>query len=232
MSLGTILVAAGRGERLGGREPKALVEVGGRTLLEHALCGLAAAGVEDVVVVHPAGEGERFAALAPGAGLTPGGATRTASVRAGLAALAEDAAVVAVHDAARALMPPEVIRRAVAAVADAPGDAGAVDAVVAAAPAVPVADTLKRVAGDQVVGTVARDDLVAVQTPQVFRREVLAPALERGREATDDLALVEHLVAAGVVSGRVVTVAGSARGLKITWPDDVLFAAALLEHRP
>jgi 2-C-methyl-D-erythritol 4-phosphate cytidylyltransferase len=230
--LATILVAAGRGERLGGGDPKALVRVGGSTLLEHALRGLLAAGLEDVVVVHPAGDEERFAALAPGARLVPGGATRTASVRAGLTALAEDAEVVAVHDAARALMPPEVLRRVVAAVLEPTPDGEGSEPVVAAAPATPVTDTLKRVAGSQVVGTVDRDELVAVQTPQVFLREVLAAALEGGREATDDLALVERLVAEGVVRGRVVTVAGSTRGLKITWPDDVLFAEALLEHRP
>jgi 2-C-methyl-D-erythritol 4-phosphate cytidylyltransferase len=221
-----LLVAAGRGERLGGDGPKALVRVGGRTLLEHALCGLASAGLEDVVVVHPAGAAAEFAALAPGARLVPGGATRTASVRAGLSALAGDVDVVAVHDAARALTPASVIRRAVAAVTGGDGD------VLAAAPAVGVSDTLKRVAGSEVLGTVDRDEVVAVQTPQVFRRDVLALALERGGDATDDLALVERLVAQGVVAGRVVTVPGSTRGLKITWPDDVLLAEALVERRP
>lgn len=231
MRLAALLVAAGRGERLAARRPKALVRVGGRTLLEHALDGLAAAGIDEVVVVHPAGEQERFGALAPGARLVPGGATRSASVRAGLAVVDDDVGVVAVHDAARALTPPAVVRRVVDAVAgvgaEVPPDGG----VVAAAPATPVTDTLKRVVGSAVVGTVDRSGLVAVQTPQVFRHEVLALALHHGEDATDDLALVERLVADGVIVGRVETVPGSPRGLKITWPDDVLVAEALLEQR-
>jgi 2-C-methyl-D-erythritol 4-phosphate cytidylyltransferase len=213
-----VLVAAGRGERLGVGGPKALLPLAGRTLLEHALDGLRGAGVRRLVVVHPAGVGETAAQLAPDATLAIGGDTRTASVRAGLAAVDDDVEVVAVHDAARPLMPVEVIREALAAVT---GD------VVAAAPARPVPDTLKRVVDGDVVGTVDRHDLVAVQTPQVFRRVVLDAALARDREATDDLALVEALLADGGAHGRIVTVPGSALGLKITWPEDLELAEAL-----
>jgi 2-C-methyl-D-erythritol 4-phosphate cytidylyltransferase len=229
---GTVVVAAGLGERLGSPGPKALVPLAGRPLLVHALTALLQAGLPPPVVVHTPGEAAAFsAALAgrPVAALVPGGATRTESVRAGVAALDARVSVVAIHDAARPLMPPDVIRRAVDAVA---GD------VVAAAPAVAVADTLKRVAGPlaedgttDVRSTVDRAGLVGVQTPQVFPRAVLERALREGAAATDDLALVEQLVAAGDLSGRVVVVAGSARGLKITYPDDLRVAAALLEGR-
>lgn len=220
-----IVVAAGRGERLGGERPKALVEVVDQPLLAWAVAGLRAAGVHDLVVVHTPGEGEAFAAaLAPDAAgtatparLVPGGADRSASVRAGLAALPAASTLVAVHDAARAFTPPAVIGAAIAAVT---GD------VLAAAPALPVADTLKRISGTQVVATVERADLVAVQTPQVFPREVLAAVAAAGASATDDLALVEAGIADGSLAGRVVWVPGSPRGLKVTLPDDLLLAAA------
>jgi 2-C-methyl-D-erythritol 4-phosphate cytidylyltransferase len=221
--VGAVVVAAGRGERLGGRRPKALVEVGGVPLVTRAVSGLRAAGIGDVVVVHPPGAADEVAAALFDLSevvLVPGGARRTDSVRAGVTALPAAVSVVAVHDAARALQPPAVIARTVAAV---------VDDVLAAAPAVPVADTLKAVDGDDVVGTVDRAGLVAVQTPQVFPRQVLTDSLDGGDEATDDLALVERRLAAGELTGRVVHVAGSARGFKVTYPDDVIVATALLE---
>lgn len=222
MTTAAVLVAAGRGERLGVGGPKALLPLGGRTLLEHALDGLTGAGVERIVVVHPPGVGDTAAQLAPGTDRVVGGDTRTASVRAGLAALGDEVGVVAVHDAARPLTPVAVIRAVLAAV---------VDDVVAAAPALPVPDTLKRVAAGEVVETVDREGLMAVQTPQAFRREVLEVALARGGEATDDLALVEALLVEGGAHGRIVTVPGSARGLKITWPDDLELAEALCRSR-
>lgn len=230
--VGAVVVAAGRGERLGGERPKALVTVAGRPLVAHAVAALRAAGVGHLVVVHTPGEEAAFrAALAAdgvtltdggartdGVTLTAGGDDRSASVRAGLAALPDEVRVVAVHDAARAFTPPAVIRSAVAAVT---GD------VLAAAPAVPVADTLKRVRGDEVVGTVDRADLVAVQTPQVFPRAVLAEVTGSGTSATDDLALVERRLAEGGLTGRIVWVAGSVRGAKVTYPEDVVIAEAL-----
>jgi 2-C-methyl-D-erythritol 4-phosphate cytidylyltransferase len=115
-----------------------------------------------------------------------------------------------------------VIRSAVDAVA---GD------VVAAAPGLPVADTLKRISGEQVVTTVERVDLVAIQTPQVFPREVLATVSVPGATATDDLALVERLLASGDLTGRVVWVPGSPRGLKVTVPEDLLLAEVFATRR-
>jgi 2-C-methyl-D-erythritol 4-phosphate cytidylyltransferase len=219
-----VVVAAGVGRRLGaaGDGPKALVTVAGRTLLELALDGLREAAVDEVVVVHTPGHAAGFAEAAgghPAVRLVPGGETRTASVRAGLDAVPADLDVVAVHDAARALTPAEVIRSVLDAVTG---------GVVAAAPALAVADTLKRVDGDRVVGTVDRARLMAVHTPQAFAPAVLRGALVGDDEATDDLALVERAIAEGRVAGEVRLVAGSPWDLKITYPEDLELAAALL----
>lgn len=222
MSLGVVLVAAGTGQRLGGVVPKVLVELAGRSLLAHALDGLARAGMPPPVVVHTPGYRDAFVAALedrPVTALVSGGASRTDSVRAGLAALDDDVTLVAVHDAARALMPPQVMRRCVAAVH---GE------VLAAAPATAVADTLKRVAGTDVLGTVDRSELVAVQTPQVLPRRVLEAVLAEPVTATDELGLVEQALVAGRLTGRVVVVEGSRQGMKITVPEDLIVAEALL----
>jgi 2-C-methyl-D-erythritol 4-phosphate cytidylyltransferase len=255
--IGVVLVAAGAGTRLGSNGPKALVRLAGAPLVVHALRALAAAGLPPPVVVHPRDARDAFVAATDGlavAAFVPGGATRTDSVRAGVAALSADVAVVAVHDAARPLMPAGVIATTVAAVASPrPGDPAPSDAaqatprrdaatrpvqapprqdaatrpVLAAAPALPVVDTLKRVVGSEVVATVRREQLVAVQTPQVFPAPVLALALRTADEATDDLALVERLVTAGRLDGRIVVVPGSAWGTKVTLPSDLELVAAL-----
>lgn len=231
--LGVVVVAAGSGERLAARHPKALVRLAGRPLLAHALAGLAAAGLPPPVVVHTPGQGEAFA-LAAGdlaiRGLVPGGATRTASVAAGIAALPDDVEVVAIHDAARPLTPPAVIGAAVAAVTDAPD-------VLAAAPGVAVADTLKRTLAGEVLGTVDRTGLVGVQTPQVFPRGVIDRVIERisdpvepMAEATDDLALVERLRDRGELEGRIVIVPGSVWARKVTYPSDLALLEVLGQH--
>ena len=242
MTLGVVLVAAGAGTRLGSPGPKALVEVAGRSLLAHALAGVAAAGLPPPVVVHAPGQRDAFVASAgelPVAAWIPGGTSRTDSVRAGVAALSDTVEVVAVHDAARPLTPPDVMRATVAAVA---GE------VLAAAPGLAVADTLKRVtstpSGDaagrgaaaaallgEVVATVDRSALVGVQTPQVFPRAVLWAALATADEATDDLALVEQLIARGELTGRVVVVRGSVWSWKVTTPSDLTLVAALAAAR-
>jgi 2-C-methyl-D-erythritol 4-phosphate cytidylyltransferase len=217
--VGAVVVAAGRGERLGGGVPKALVEVGGRTLVARAVDGLRRAGVATIVVVHTPGAAGPFAAvLDDEVILIPGGEDRSASVRAGLDALPPGVTVVAVHDAARAFTPPEVIAAAIDAVR---GD------VIAAAPALPVADTLKRVDGGDVVATLPRADVVVVQTPQVFPRAIIGAVAVAGAAATDDLGLVEEGIASGDLDGRVVWVPGSPRGLKVTYPDDLVIAEAL-----
>lgn len=218
-----VVAAAGRGERLGAggdARGKALVEIDGEPMVRLAVARLRAAGVGAVVVVHPAGEERAFARAVGGeVRLVAGGATRTDSVRAGFAATPGTGDLVAVHDAARPLVAPEVIRRTIAAVR---GD------VVAAAPGLPVADTLKRVDDGTVVETVDRTGLWAVQTPQVVRRDVFADVLDHADgTATDDLGLVERGVADGVVTGRIVVVRGDRRGTKITGPEDLALARAL-----
>ncbi len=197
-----IVVAGGTGHRFG--RPKQFEDLLGRRVLDWSLAA-AVATCEGVVPVLPADS------LEPGA--EPGGPTRCASVRAGLAAVPSDAEIVVVHDAARPLAPPDLFERVVAAVM-----AGADGAV----PGVAVADTLKRVADDRVVETVERAGLVAVQTPQAFRAEILRRAHAGEPEATDDAALVE---AAG---GMVVVVEGDRRNLKLTSPDDLVMARALV----
>ncbi len=232
-AVGVVLVAAGSGQRLGADGPKALVEVAGRALVAHALGSLAAAGLPPAIVVHAPGQSDAFAQAAhatPVADWVPGGATRTASVRAGVAVLPDEVTTVAVHDAARPLMPPEVIRTAVEAVADA--DADASGPVVAAAPGLPVADTLKRTDGRTIVATVDRHHLVGIQTPQVFARGALDAALAIGDDASDELGLVERLLADGRLHGRIVVTPGSAWGRKVTYDSDLAVVEALAAASP
>jgi len=202
----TIVVAGGTGTRFGGA--KQYASLGGRRVLDWSLDSARAAG-DGVVVVVPAEQvGRPEAADA----VVAGGDTRSASVRNGLAAVPADAGVVIVHDAARPLAGPELFRAAVDAVVQ--GAAGAVCAV-------PVTDTVKRVAGATVVATLDRSELWAVQTPQAFSAAALRAAHAGGGEAGDDAALVE---AAGE---DVVVVAGDPRNLKLTGPHDLVLAEAL-----
>lgn len=227
MTDAAVVVAAGEGTRLGDRSgdvPKALVEVDGRTLLDLALTTILAVGRFDpVVVVHPPGLRDSFARIAgEDVRLVPGGARRSDSVRAGVAALDDRPDRVAIHDAARALVPPGVVARTLDEVA---GD------VIAAAPGLPVADTLKAVDDDGTVRrTVDRHGLWTAHTPQVVRGDVLAAVLAWAgdRHATDDLGLVEDAVHAGVVEGGIRLVPGDPRDLKITWPGDLVVAAMLV----
>jgi 2-C-methyl-D-erythritol 4-phosphate cytidylyltransferase len=204
-----IVVAAGSGARFGGT--KQFAHLGGATVLDRAV-GVARESCDGVVVVLARGAPWQ----APdGVTATPGGATRSDSVRAGLALVPNEVDVVVVHDAAR----PLASRRLFAAVIDAV-TAGA-DAAV---PALAVVDTLKRVDDAHVIiETVPRAGLVAVQTPQAFRAEVLRAAHDNEAVDTDDAALVE---AAG---GTVVVVPGERRNLKLTLPDDLELAQAIVE---
>lgn len=212
-----IVVAAGSGVRLGADVPKAFVTVGGRTLLEHAVGRLAAhARVSQVVVAVPPAELERARALVPRATVVAGGATRQRSVSLALAGVAADVDLVLVHDAARAFAPAEVVERVVAALA-----AGAEAAV----PTLPVSDTIRTVDASGELGElVDRTGLLAMQTPQGFRRDVLvkAHAAAEGDDASDDAALVE------AIGGHVVAVAGDERGFKVTVALDLLLAEAML----
>lgn len=215
-----VLVAAGRGERFGDDRPKAFANLAGRPLLAESLERLEASDwVEALVVVAPSEWEEPSILLAEeiGAGkvhaAVTGGATRADSVRAGLAEVPEEAAVVVVHDAARPLLPEDVLERVVTGLGD--GWDGAV-------PALPLADTVKRADGEAVAETVDRRALYVTQTPQAFLAESLRRALAGEREATDCAALVE---AAG---GRIRLVEGDRRLVKVTTPADLDFVELLL----
>lgn len=241
MTIAAVLTAAGSGTRLGLDVPKAVVPVAGTPLVVHAARALLAAHAADgsrvaqLVVTAPAAHLDEVAALVgdvvdAAAGdvrldVVGGGRTRQESVAAGLAELVDDVDVVLVHDAARPFAPPELVARVVDAVRA--GHAAVV-------PGLPVVDTVKRVAagdgtGRPVVATVPRTDLVAVQTPQGFDREVLerAHAVASGRgaseetAASDDAGLVE---AAGVP---VWVVPGDERAAKVTTARDLHVAQAL-----
>ena len=210
MTVAAILVAGGSGSRLRAEVPKAFVEVCGRTLLEHAAARFAG---YPRVVVAPAGWLDRARELVD-AVVVAGGPTRQDSVDAGLRALPSAVDAVLVHDVARPFVPAAVIDRVVRAL----------DSADAAIPALAVTDTVKRVdAAGHVLATLERAELVAVQTPQGFRRAILvaAHASAANSEATDDAALVE---AAG---GRVVVVEGDEAAFKITTRQDLMLAEVI-----
>jgi 2-C-methyl-D-erythritol 4-phosphate cytidylyltransferase len=220
-----LVPAAGRGERLGPGEPKALRLAGGTPLLVHAVRTLASApSVELVVVAAPVGLVDDVRALlaeVTGAevDVVEGGEHRQESVRLALQAVPEGFDIVLVHDAARALAPVELIEAVAAAIR------AGTDAVV---PGVAVADTLKRVDPDgAVVETLDRSTLRAIQTPQGFRRHVLEAVHAHGvgTPFTDDAGLAE---AAGV---RVLVMPGSDEAFKITRPVDLLLAETVLARR-
>lgn len=199
-----VVVAAGAGVRFGGPKPYAIL--GGKRVVDHSLAAARTVADGIVLVVVPEREGvpDRGADV-----VVAGGATRAGSVRAGLAAVPPDAGIVLVHDAARPLASPSLFGAVLEAVR-----AGA-EAVV---PGVAVIDTLR----DRNGGVVDREGLVAVQTPQGFRAEVLRRAHARGADATDDASLAEAI-------GAVVTVVpGEPWNLKITAPSDLAVAGALL----
>lgn len=226
-----VVVAAGSGTRLGHGIPKALVVLGGRPLLAHALRGIREAGLTGpVLVTVPAGDVELSAtARAHGARPVTGGASRAESVREALAELERTepaCTAVLVHDAARCLTPPEVFRAVVDRLR-----AGA-RAVV---PVLPVADTMRRVddAGRS-LGTVDRTVLRAVQTPQGFDlallRTVNRADVAAGTDpesVTDDASLVE----AHAPGTAVLTVPGHEHAFKITRPLDLVLAEAVLRGR-
>ena len=231
-----LIAAAGQGTRLGAEVPKAYVELRGRTLLERSVRALLASSVVDEVIVLVSPDMEPEAARIIGridtAGakdttnaapirLVHGGSERADSVWAGLQAIPDDDAVVLIHDAARALTPPAMVRGVAKRV---------LEGAPAAVPVVPVADTIKEVAADAVVSTPDRSRLRAVQTPQAFRLSALRQAnLDYWAEqpeftATDDASLMEWH------GERVATVPGDTLAFKITTPIDLTLAHALTEE--
>ena len=221
-----LVPAAGRGERLGAGVPKALRTIGGIPMLVHAVYGLAASRVVDLVVIAaPQDEVEAvraiFAEQESGAEIVvvAGGDTRQASVARALLVLPDDVDVVLVHDAARPFVPSELVSAVVHEVRSGH------DAVI---PALAVTDTIKTIDGSGFVkGTPDRSSLRAVQTPQGFSRQVLqaAHAASDDDATTDDAGLVElHGIAVRVIPGHE-------EAFKVTRPIDLLLAEALLTKR-
>ena len=222
MSVWAVLAAAGRGERLGSDRPKAFARLGGRPLLAESLERLEGSDwIDQIVIAAPPDWEEPSILVAEEIAATKvssavrGGDSRSESVRLALAEVPEAAAVVLVHDAARPLLPDEVIERVLAPLSE--GWEGVV-------PALRVSDTVKRVEGDRVLETLRRDDLVAVQTPQAFLADALRRAVAGDvSEATDCASLVE----AG--GGRVTWVDGDPRLLKVTDAADLALVESWLE---
>jgi 2-C-methyl-D-erythritol 4-phosphate cytidylyltransferase len=222
MTVWAVLAAAGRGERLGSDRPKAFARLGGRPLLAESLERLESSDWIDQIVIAAPPEweepsilvAEEIVATKVHSAVT-GGEARSESVRLAVEAVPDDAAVVLVHDAARPLVPEEVIERVLAPLGEGWD---------AAVPVLPLADTIKRVEGERVVETLERGDLVAVQTPQAFLADVLRRALAGDVSgATDCSSLVEAR------GGRVKAVPGDPRLLKVTDVDDLALVEGWLE---
>jgi 2-C-methyl-D-erythritol 4-phosphate cytidylyltransferase len=211
MDLAIVLVAAGASTRMG--FPKLWADLGGQPLLAHAVAAARAVRPIELIVVV---SGDRLAAavaLGPEVRTVLGGLRRRDSVAAGLAA--STARWLAIHDAARALAPRELFQRGL----------DAAQATGAAVPGLPLKDTIKRVANGRVVSTPVRAEHVAVQTPQIFRRDLLSRALElTDDDVTDEASLVERL---GV---SVAVFPGDERAFKITTPFDFALARAMLSE--
>ena len=216
-----LLVAAGAGTRLGIDRPKAFAPLAGRPLLAESLDRLdRCRWVDAIVVAAPPGWEEPAILLSEELAATKvvscvtGGATRAESVRSALAEVPEEALVVLVHDAARPLLEDAVVERVLGPLSE--GYDGAV-------PVLPIMDTVKRVRGGVVIETMAREGLVAVQTPEAF----LASSLRRAyagelEDATDCASLVER------AGGRVAVVEGDPRLLKVTTPADLALVESWL----
>jgi 2-C-methyl-D-erythritol 4-phosphate cytidylyltransferase/2-C-methyl-D-erythritol 2,4-cyclodiphosphate synthase len=223
MFVSAIIAAAGAGRRLGAAQPKQLLDIGGGSMLQHSLAAfLGHPRVSEVIVVLPAGAG----AALPGGTATPdrvrtveGGPRRQDSVANAFDAVAPSADVVLIHDAARPFVSAAVIDRTI----DAAAEHGAAIA------ALPSRDTVKRVDRGVITDTIPRDTVYLAQTPQGFRRDVLAKAVALGRagvDATDEAALAER------AGSRVHVVEGDPGNVKITTAEDLDAARRRLTGAP
>ena len=220
-----IIAAAGTGTRMASDRPKQFLQLAGIPIIFHTLKPFEQCdSIQEVIVVLPAEESAAFLALAGKQGLrklsrvVPGGTTRADSVKRGLLAIrSATAGIVAVHDGVRPFVTVEEIDSVVAA---AESDGAAI--LVA-----PATDTIKQVSGDSVVATLERRELRRALTPQCFRYDLLRKAFDQADvndpTLTDESALVEK------IGARVRIVEGSSRNIKITTPQDLLIAEALLE---
>ena len=226
MKASAIIVAAGSGVRLGSDVPKAFVKIAGHTMLSYSLATVRKINsIEELVITVPEGFENAARAEVTAAGLsipvkiTVGGIERQDSVRIALELTSAESDLVIVHDAARPLATPGIFEACLSAASRAG----------AAIAAIPVSDTLKRVADSTITATIARAGLWQAQTPQAFRRAILIAAHQRAVSekiaATDDADLVER------TSGRVEVVEASTTNIKITTPSDLAIVEAILAAR-
>ena len=217
-----IVLAGGTGVRVGGETPKQFIDLDGYPMVQHCLNAFdACADVGSIILVIPDGFGSADVGSAKLTSVITGGDTRQASLGQGLIALPDEAEIVVVHDAARPLIRPSLISKAIAELTE------GIDGVIAA---IPMEDAVKEVSlARQVLRSRSRDGLWRVQTPQVFRRDVLEEALASADAAHflgDDCA---DLVVR--VGGVVVAVAGDPWNIKVTFPSDVAIAEQVLAVR-
>lgn len=219
---GAVIVAAGTASRMGGID-KVMAPLAGEPLVVHSVRAFQACdAVREIVIVTRADLIQQIATLCRGMdkvkAVVVGGADRPESVRSGLSALSKKVHLVAIHDGARPLITQAVIDRTIRAA----------HSYGAAAPGVPVKDTVKVVSGGLVTSTPDRSTLQAIQTPQVFDKDLLTGALEKAKKEnltiTDDCSAVEQLGMA------VRIVEGDERNLKVTTPTDLTIARILLEE--
>lgn len=217
-----IIAAAGSGKRFGTERPKQFAELLGRPIIEHTLSRFEACpDISSIVLVLPGEEIGNFQAVSAGRftkifTIVAGGKTRAESVSNGLAALDPGTEIVAVHDGARPLVSPAEISATILRAKE----TGAACLVAA------VTDTIKEVSGELIVRTVDRDALRKALTPQAFRVDILTRAIAAcgaGAEITDECSMVEKI---GIP---IAFVEGNARNIKITHPEDILFAEAALK---
>jgi len=218
MHVTAIIAAGGRGQRFGGAEPKQLLTVGGRPILERSVNAfLAHASVNEVVVVLPQELVDNPPAYLRDhekpLRIVAGGARRQDSVANGFHAAAEQSELIVIHDAARPFVSADLIARTIAAAAESG----------AALAALPARDTVKQGRDHFVGATLPRETIFLAQTPQAFRRSVLADALELADDATDEAALAER------AGHQVRLVTGEASNIKITTPDDLVLAEAIAQ---
>jgi 2-C-methyl-D-erythritol 4-phosphate cytidylyltransferase/2-C-methyl-D-erythritol 2,4-cyclodiphosphate synthase len=219
MGVAVVLVAAGNGERLGANQPKALVELGNKAILSHALVAVINYNPNQIIVVgHPQFQSEFEAVINEFPGieivLVPGGQSRQQSVAIGVSLVSHD--LVLVHDAARCFAPPSLFKDVEAALLDS----------VCVVPLMPVSDTIKRVMAGVVLETIDRSQLGAAQTPQGFKTKELLFALSNSEiEFTDEAALMQ------AAEHKVLAIAGDARAYKVTTSDDLNKAASDLNPR-
>jgi 2-C-methyl-D-erythritol 4-phosphate cytidylyltransferase len=215
--VGAIVVAAGRSERMG--LDKLWEDLNGRPVLAWSVAAIAGSRPDRLAVVTAPESIERVDRLLRDAGIqgivVQGGARRRDSVAAGVSALPEVEWLV-VHDAARPLASAHLVERGL----------GAARTSGAAVPGLPLSDTVKRVDGSRVIQTLDRSELRAIQTPQVFKRSLLAWALSASHEdATDEAALIESL------GGIVYTFQGQPDNFKLTYPDDLQLMREIISRR-